>query len=258
MHDPKTVAFDINSPIKDKPSKFWPNGYRKTLITIWHEDPCKGSFEKGTRDDDTCGWLTPPTTKADRELIRKLGREIYHNIFERQHVETNGIDMSFIDHCFVPTAYDAVYWTWRAIKSKLRGKRGWMFGDGSNYLTHGELQEIYKLSANPIDNFRHTIANIKNEEDCASFFLSIYRCYLRHHRPWYKHPRWHVWHWRIQVHPTQNFKRWAFSRCAECGGRFTWGYSPVSSQWYGSGPKWFKGESGVYHHDCSGTKVKPE
>jgi hypothetical protein len=30
---------------------------------------------------------------------------------------------------------------------------------------------------------------------------------------WRLHPRWHVWHWRIQVVPLQNLKRWLWGRC---------------------------------------------
>jgi len=63
------------------------------------------------------------------------------------------------------------------------------------------------------------------------------------------HPRWHVHHWRIQVHPVQKFRRWAFSRCVGCGRRYSWGYAPVSGQWGGSGPRWFRSESN-YHQEC--------
>jgi len=62
--------------------------------------------------------------------------------------------------------------------------------------------------------------------------------------------RWHVWHWQIQIHPVQDFKRWAWSRCCRCGGRFTWGYCPISTSWSGRGPRWFKGETDVHHHEC--------
>jgi hypothetical protein len=69
-------------------------------------------------------------------------------------------------------------------------------------------------------------------------------------RPWYKHPRWHIHHWKIQIHFIQNLKRWAWSRCAKCGGRFKWGYAPISTHWYSKGPQWFHGEDHIYHHDC--------
>lgn len=69
-------------------------------------------------------------------------------------------------------------------------------------------------------------------------------------RPWYKHPRWHVHHWQIQIHPIQKLKRRLFSRCEVCGKRFPYGYAPVSRIWGGGGPRWFKNEKGIRHHDC--------
>lgn len=69
------------------------------------------------------------------------------------------------------------------------------------------------------------------------------------------HPRWHVWHWQVQIHALQAFKRWAWSRCAKCGRRFSWGYAPCSYNWNGGGPRWFRGEPGVFHQHCSGMGV---
>ena len=63
---------------------------------------------------------------------------------------------------------------------------------------------------------------------------------------------WHVHHWKVQVVVWQRFNRWAFSRCSECGGRFSWGYSPVSNQWGGRGPGWRRPEESVRHHECAG------
>lgn len=85
-------------------------------------------------------------------------------------------------------------------------------------------------------------------QQAVDFVWFHWRHKLRH--PWWKHPRWHVWHWQIQVHPLQDLKRWLFSRCAKCGRRFSWGYAPVSTQWGGRGPRWFNGEPHVYHHKC--------
>lgn len=64
------------------------------------------------------------------------------------------------------------------------------------------------------------------------------------------HPRWHVWHWRVQIVPLQQFKRWAFSRCERCGGRFGFDESPISGSWYGTGPRWFRGEDHLRHQSC--------
>jgi hypothetical protein len=69
--------------------------------------------------------------------------------------------------------------------------------------------------------------------------------------------RWHIWHWRIQIHWLLDFKRWAFSRCATCGGRFAWGYCPRTDAWNGVGPRWFRGEPHTYHSHCPSQSNKP-
>jgi hypothetical protein len=73
-----------------------------------------------------------------------------------------------------------------------------------------------------------------------------------------RHRWWHVRHWRVQVRAWQSFNRWAWSRCTHCGGRFRWGYSPVSHSWYGTGPRWRRGEEDIYHHECSAAASKPD
>lgn len=83
-----------------------------------------------------------------------------------------------------------------------------------------------------------------------AFYWCVHRAYRRYHRPWYRHPRWHIRHWQVQVHVWQTFKRWAFSRCAGCGKRFSWGYCPTSHGMGGHGPS-LRGEPGVYHSECS-------
>lgn len=82
-------------------------------------------------------------------------------------------------------------------------------------------------------------------------------CKLHEHRPdtgwrFYWGWRFHVHHWRVQVHPWQRFRRWAFTRCAWCGGRSSKG-DPVnvSHQWHGPRGPWWRGEPGLFHSDCS-------
>jgi hypothetical protein len=64
----------------------------------------------------------------------------------------------------------------------------------------------------------------------------------RVHRPWYRHPRWHIYHWRIVVEPIVGFLR-RFERCSVCGDRMgtatrygSWGGDRV---WHG----WHHGDS---------------
>jgi hypothetical protein len=120
VHDPLTVAFEIRSPFRDKPTAMFPKGYRHAIITIWHKDPCHD------HDDDSCDWFGTPE------------------------------------------------------------------------------------------------------------------------RPWWKHPRWHIWHWRIRIHPLRDLIRWIFDRCSHCGGRFRWKEGKVGN-WNGDQ---------VAHFSCAGVSIK--
>lgn len=66
--------------------------------------------------------------------------------------------------------------------------------------------------------------------------------------------RWalHVHHWRIQVRPLQTLRRRLLTRCAWCQGRDRKG-DPVniSHAWERAGGHWWRGESGVFHKECS-------
>lgn len=64
--------------------------------------------------------------------------------------------------------------------------------------------------------------------------------------------RWHVHHWRIQVHLIGDLHRFLFERCELCGRRFPWGYAPVAHQWDQPRGPWFKVTKRAYHYECSG------
>jgi hypothetical protein len=260
MHDPSTVAHEIKNPfswLRAKLSKGDRQGSRDTLggyryvaplITIWHEDPMEWGDNVRGRGDDSCGWFRPPYTKAKSEQIKRLGREQFGYIWAKLKAVRAGEDYAYV--CNMPeNAYEAIYWTWRAIKHHETKNGRWQYGDSAP--TVRELGQIYELATNPVDNLKMRFAEVRDEETCEGWFLLVYSCYLRFNRPWYRHPRWHVHHWRLQVHPWQTFRRWAFSRCAGCGGRFTWGYSPTGFQWDRTPPKLFCSEVDVYHHECA-------
>lgn len=241
MYDPCTVAHEIKYPwVKHR--TVLKNGhvhtYREAIITVWHVDP--ETPGRGGRGDDSCGWFRPPTTEAERERIREIGRQEYSDIFGKQHATREGKDYAYI--CYEPSTFDAIYWAWRRIKHEQQKRVVWKFGTA---LTFAEMQEVYELASNPIDNLRLRVKEVQSADDCGSFFVSVYGLYKRFHRPWWQHPRWHVHHWRLQIHPWQKFKRWAFERCADCGKGFTWGYSP-----------WGYGDSSrVFHTECGRSGV---
>jgi len=63
--------------------------------------------------------------------------------------------------------------------------------------------------------------------------------------------RWHVWHWKIQVHWLQRLRRFLFERCIECGHRFPWGYSPVAGRATPKGWARFRVNRVNFHHECA-------
>jgi hypothetical protein len=245
MHDPLTVAFEIRWPIPKRDGKF---KFYPPIITIWHKDPEIGG------SDDSCGWTWPPATEADKKVVRDILDWDKQRPYFLADYPTQQIDAMRDLWGILPGDCLALVWAaWQQIAWKR---------DRRDRLAFGEWQEAANLAVNPNDNLRMIL--VKNEfsfrpreaiERVEHFLWCVMRAYLRYHRPWYRHPRWHIRHWQIQVHPVQALKRWLFSRCAKCGKRFAWGYSPICTQWDADGPRWFRSERHVYHSECSNSGV---
>lgn len=252
MHDPMTVAFDIRSPFKQA-SPLFPKGYREHLITIWHVDPQRDG------SDDSCGWsfvrLTPRQIERLKNAAWMEGRDPYFLRMQSQEWKGSRHEA------------EAIY-------------RGMILFVCQVLRLPMTFEEAAKLAATTIHKpdcvdsagalcflpGYHTNSQEDRPEAREDVFFRRMRGIafevLTARRPWYRHPRWHVWHWKIQIHPVQKFKRWAFSRCAKCGQRFSWGYAPTTGQWSGGGARWFRSEAHVYHRNCypgsgSGVTVHP-
>jgi hypothetical protein len=66
------------------------------------------------------------------------------------------------------------------------------------------------------------------------------------------HWRVHVHHWKLQFPPLQALRRRLLTRCAWCAGRSVKGDCVnISHQWDGPRGRWWRGEPGLFHHDCS-------
>lgn len=64
--------------------------------------------------------------------------------------------------------------------------------------------------------------------------------------------RWHIHHWRIQVHALQELRRRVLTRCAWCGGgHYRRDPVDVSRSWDGPRGRWWQGEPSLHHVDCS-------
>jgi hypothetical protein len=124
------------------------------------------------------------------------------------------------------------------------------------------LFDILMFAENPVDSLFDQVTRKfstgkeavetkhRRDERIRSMAAIIYGWILRSEQKWWQHPRWHIHHWQFQIHPIQNFKRWAFTRCCKCGKRFPWGESVCTESWNGTGPRWFRNEDRVYHMSC--------
>src|SRR6266403_407981 len=256
MHDPMTQAFEIKYPWR----KYGRHGrnefernYREAFITIWHVDP------ESDGSDDSCGWSRPRLSKDQQRRIKSLAgdeaREPWFQQYLGKRIESPTEAETLIRQAFF--LIGRVFSKQHICEPPMKP------------ITFAEASEwACDMLCSPIDNLRSSLSFLpgyhsnsdedreRDREYIAERFLGCIASYaLRERRPWYKHPRWHLWHWKVQIHPLQTFKRWAFTRCASCGGLFKWGQSGWTNQWDSTGPQWFKSESDLHHDRCGGSGV---
>lgn len=233
MHDPMTLAWEIKSPFKRKSSMF-PKGYRNTLVTIWHVDP------ETDHTDDSCGWFMR-ARHGDKAVLERIvkafdfdwdrvfksdsGKVYYTGYF---YPENEGAGMpnmgvtAIVLNLFFIAANEVFkvdgYTNWKKT-------RRWM---------QANLFDIMLFAENPTDSLRHDVVRFwgqetKRDERIHNIASCIYGWILRETRPWYKHPRYHFWHWKIQWVFGQKLWRYLFEKCAVCHKRFGFQESPVTN-----------------------------
>ena len=265
MHDPMTVAFDIKAPWwrtlnKGKPGEW---RYHSTLLTIWHVDP------ETDGSDDSCGWTFPKNGERERAFAKELAdweeqfpyyfaMPVIRELTSYEDFAEPGSNIAYhrtrisAGDCIALCADLFATFRWRLYPER----RKWG-------LTPRLMAAAYELGAANGDNLQGAFAfddqerseEWRKREAIERAFLLAIGYYRRVTRRWWQHPKWHVHHWRIQVPVLNALKRWLFSRCAECGRRFPWGYAPIAG-WNSDGPRWFRGESNVRHHDCRSPDTK--
>lgn len=178
MHDPMTVAHEIKSPFY----RMTPFGtkYHKSLVTIWHVDP------ETDHTDDSCGWFIRPR-HVDKSLRESVQREFAFQLKHHYWWDENG----FMRHSEISTLVNmykiAVY--------KVLGD--W---DKTDNFLRKHLHEIITFSENDIDCIFQYRKIIKTEEQTNDLADVVLTDVLRKLRPWYKHPKWHIRHWKVQIH----------------------------------------------------------
>lgn len=243
MHDPMTQAFNIRLPWQEKYASF---------ITIWHVDPEKHGTEN--RSDDSCGWFDrSPGPYADavayllkdqcfmHDVRLTLDRRtevpypFYEGISERQlYGKRLGVGDAYALTLMVASELELRRW-WNGERGDGGAHKSWRKKTFTKQRNVTQLAA--KLGLCSYDNF-------SSIEEAGAFVRLTAAALNRHFRPWYKHPRWHVWHWKFQIHPLQSLNRWLFKRCSTCGKRLRWKEAAVSN-----------GGGTLFHEQCAPWRV---
>lgn len=202
MHDPMTVAHEIKYPWKR-------NGYRQPFLTIWHVDP------KTDGSDDSCGWFMR-SRHCDAKILKRIQS----------------------DFRFAMCRYDTISWfkpngmpnlSTQAIVLQMfqiaaNNHFGHWSGNAARFLRRN-CYEILLFAENNCDSMVDSIEsrygeNADSMERRADNFAgTVYAWLCRAERPWWKHPKWHIHHWKLQFHPWQQLKRRWWDKCCVCGKR---------------------------------------
>ena len=192
MYDPMTVAHEVKI-------------LGRSILTVWHIDP----ETDGT--DDSCGWFNPKITEREEKIVAEMTEwDMDMPYFSSPYLPLTIVDPKYdYSQQFAGDCLSFIGWIWLHI--------AWQ-RDRRKKLTVAEWWNVVNLSSNPNDNLRSILADPDEDTECKlkRFFYCVAKAYLRHHRPWWKHPRWHIHHWHFQIHFVQKLKRWLFSRCAHC------------------------------------------
>lgn len=241
MYDPLIVAHEIKYPwFKYKPwpkryrhsrdkkwdwehklteqqkkgcASFWDEGYRETFITIWHKDP------EHRGNDDSCGYTYPRLNNWQKERLWNgaWGEGEHPHFLCQQSKEYHG-SLNEATSLYLGMVLLVV----RLLNLKV----------SFDYCQRFATERIQFSDCIPAANVfcflpgYHTNNAKDSSRDRQEHFYGILcgiaRSLLRDLRPWYRHPKWHIWHWRLQIHPLQDMRHWFFRRCVKCGKGFKW------------------------------------
>lgn len=239
MHDPETLVKDFG------------------FFQIWHVDPCKGPG-----GDDSCGWFMR-AHHGDDEVLEKIVREFafdWDRTFDTSRQGDGEDDEPSVrrvyncglfkpngdPHLSVMAIALNLFWRAASVHFKSDGLTNWK---RANRFMKENLFDIMLFAENTLDSLHDGITR-KFEKGCGEEYgirarqerirnmaACIYGWILRSERPWYRHPRWHIHHWRINIPMWYRLKRFFRHRCKLCGKRISiWDNGVVSHSWSGNGP----------------------
>jgi hypothetical protein len=193
---------------------------------IWHIDPEKPGT--GNRTDDSCGWFdrTPGEYRDAVTYVCKDSTTL-HDI--RRALLTRAVVKSEFGHVYPRMLLGETMAVCVLVARELELRRWWNGQDGNGgahasfwLRTFTRKRDVtgdaLDLALNPLDN-------LSSEDDPERLVRLIAGALNRRYRPWWKHPRWHVHHWKINFDLVRNLRR-MFERCVTCGRPIGFGKSP--------------------------------
>lgn len=227
-------SFEWKHRIPDEMKKgresMWDTGYRETFITIWHVDPEKGG------SDDSCGWFYPRLTNWQKE---RLWNGAWGESRNPHFLACGGREWEGTYTEAVSLYAGMIALVVRLLDLKVSFEK----------IQRMAVERIHISDCCRPENVfcfepgYHTNSTTDSQRDRQDHFYGILcgiaRCLLDDLRPWWKHPKWHVWHWKLQIHPLQNFIRRHWTKCCKCGKR---GFKKgAMSDWNGTR---------IWHDEC--------
>ncbi len=193
MHDPTTLAFQIGN-----------------ILTIWHHDPEKDG------SDDSCGWFMR-ARHCDQAKLDRIANDF---AFQWK----SGVPCGwFADNGEPNYSPQAITLGMFLIASNVHFGH---WSSRSNRFLRVHAFDILHFAENSCDSLLSFITQPYGrdkrdtpESRAREAATIVYSWICRADRPWWKHPKWHFWHWRFQLHPWQNLKRRWWDKCCVCGKR---------------------------------------
>lgn len=241
---------------------------RISLATIWHVDPCIGG------DDDSCSrchlprhkelvsfwggveannpWFRrerarEPSSPADAESL--LRGALWHTVrglrFDRWSIWHKRMTFTECSQLACELLHNP--------DDNLRGMLCLLPGYHSNDrmvvpptvdretldVDSAEYdQYLAECAAKPLDHYPLEASKYWRNELGHKLFQVLHRILHSDTRRWWQRPRWHVHHWRLDIHALRKLRRWLFARCCICHKRFGWNECPHASwggeqMWHG-------------------------
>ena len=204
-------------------------------VDIWHIDPERRV--EGQRTDDSCGWfdrrpgqyaeaaeelLSDTTAMHDIKLALSRRKTVPMPFYEGiSRPRTNPDKIEGYPRLTQADTLALVL----MIARQLERTRWWRKRYPAVWFRRTLIRErnvndlAFDLALNATDN----LSSIEQPESIVRLIAAALN---RRFRPWWRHPRWHVHHWKVNIDLARNLRR-MFQRCDGCGNRLGFGYSPT-------------------------------